>query len=292
MERESTKDGPHDCESCSGLQTAVKRERPRGKNLLQSLPLGEPCLTRPRPGLCSGVYASYTPAETRKRRLARRHGVGGAASTHVTIRFGANRVPPDAVLQSRFGSHRVAAPVSGRERHSGVVAGRLRSVRMGSACDGRGVLGARVAVVTVLIGGSVVTYTLAAGELPLLSAIAVGIALVFVLFLLGACSLFRRAYAAAVRFAPSWERLQQRADTLWALYEAESGSENHAAFRARFAASHSVAAQQDLDNAAKAGYPLIGITRDEIRRATLSDLPTIAQAFDEAAGRFRKVEEE
>jgi hypothetical protein len=94
-----------------------------------------------------------------------------------------------------------------------------------------------------------------------------------------------------MRFAPTWERLQARADTLWALYNAENGSADDAQFRASFAASHSVATQQDLDNASKVGYPLLGVGRNDIRRAGVSDLPKIAAAFEDAATRLRKVEE-
>jgi hypothetical protein len=59
-------------------------------------------------------------------------------------------------------------------------------------------------------------------------------------------------------------------------------------FRARFAASHSVATLRDLDDASKAGFPLVGVGRDDIRRAGVSDLPQIAAAFEEAAERFRE----
>jgi hypothetical protein len=115
--------------------------------------------------------------------------------------------------------------------------------------------------------------------------VVIGLAILLIVFVLGACELFGQAYSVAMRFAPTWERLQARADTLWATYNAENGSTDDAQFRARFAASHSVATQQDLDNASKAGYPLVGVGRDDVRRAGLSNMPKIAAAFEEAATR-------
>jgi hypothetical protein len=151
---------------------------------------------------------------------------------------------------------------------------------------GTAAFGARVAVLTLLVGGSVLTYGIAVKDWPLPWAIVAVLATLLVVFVLGACELFGQAYSVAIRFAPSWERLQTRADTLWALHNASKGTDDER-FRAQFAASHSVAARQDFDDAAKAGHPLIGVTRDDIRHAGIENLPRIAAAFDDAAERFK-----
>ena len=137
-----------------------------------------------------------------------------------------------------------------------------------------------VAAVTTLAGGSVAAHAVAIREFTLPWAVLALLVIFATVFAIGACTLYREVHAVAVRFAPSWEPLQERADTLWALYNSrEDGPNADTRFRARFAATHSVAAQQTLDEAAKAGYPVEGVTRDDIRHAGLSDLPTIAAAF-------------
>lgn len=146
-----------------------------------------------------------------------------------------------------------------------------------------------VALITTVAGGSLVAYALVVRNLPLPWVATILLGGMFLTFAIGACSLYAEARAIAIRFRPSWEPLQQRADTLWAIYNSDD-SDDAAAFRARFAASHSVAAQNDFDDAAKMGFPLVDVTRDDIRHAARAELPRIAAAFEDAATRLREFE--
>ena len=101
-----------------------------------------------------------------------------------------------------------------------------------------------VAAVTTLAGGSVAAHAVAIREFTLPWAVLALLVIFATVFAIGACTLYREVHAVAVRFAPSWEPLQERADTLWALYNSrEDGPNADTRFRARFAATHSVAAR-------------------------------------------------
>jgi hypothetical protein len=93
---------------------------------------------------------------------------------------------------------------------------------------GTELLGARLAVLTTLVGGSLLAYALIALDLSWPWDIVVGLVVLLTVFVLGACQLFSQAYSVAMRFAPTWERLQARADTRWAMYNAENGSTDDA----------------------------------------------------------------
>jgi hypothetical protein len=155
--------------------------------------------------------------------------------------------------------------------------------------------GGKVAGVSAFVGGSVLTYVLFVADLDAAWAAAVVLAVLLVVFLVGAYLEWHEAYGAAIRFWPTWEVPQDRADTLRALYEANYGNADATdwkRFVQQYIGSHREAAQRDFDTCETVGHRL-AIERDDLRNPATPDAFThIADAFQDAADRWKAAERE
>lgn len=147
--------------------------------------------------------------------------------------------------------------------------------------------GGKLAGVTGLVGGSVLTYLIFVAKAPLPWALLAVVAAVFVIYAGGAYRVWSEAYDAAYRFCPTWEQLQARADTLRGVVFGHSEPER---FKNQYLGGHMLALRQDYDRAVFAGYAP-DFERDLIRTAELSDMDKIIAALEDAAERWKQDEE-
>jgi hypothetical protein len=106
----------------------------------------------------------------------------------------------------------------------------------------------------------------------------------------GAYRLWDNADKWASHLYPSWELLQDRADVLRAYGEANTADRDWPRFLSLYVASHRPATLWDFDLAQKLGVPLT-ISRDSLRRpANADEYFAIADAFEDAARRWREAE--
>jgi hypothetical protein len=163
----------------------------------------------------------------------------------------------------------------------------------GMFIKGATAFGGKVAGVSGFVGGSILTYVLFVADLDAAWAVAIVLAAVLVIALVGAYLEWHEAYGAAVRFWPTWEIPQDRADTLRVLYEANYETADNVEWKQfvrQYIGGHRAEAQRDLDTCETAGYPL-AIDRDDLRNpATPEAFTAIVDAFQEGADRWKAAE--
>lgn len=184
---------------------------------------------------------------------------------HVVLDYGS---PPENPLLKR----------SWRERTEWVVVAFVR---------GATAFGGKLALLGGLVGGSALTYVLFVADLEAAWIAAIALAALLVVLVVGSYQLWNQAYDLAWRFAPTWQQLQTRADTLRALVNehAERGS----GFKRQYMAGHMTRTRRDYDRAVEAGYPP-AFDRDRIGDADLDDARELVAAFDAVVIKWRSEE--
>jgi hypothetical protein len=148
-------------------------------------------------------------------------------------------------------------------------------------------MSALAGALTTLVGGSVLAVVLAAAGLEAPWIAVAALAAFLIIVVAGAYHLWSAPYDAAFRFAPTWEHLQTRADTLRVL--AEEHSERGEGFRRQYMAGHVAATRRDYDRAVAAGYPP-DFDRARIGRLDLADVDELFTAFEDVVERWRAAE--
>jgi hypothetical protein len=147
-----------------------------------------------------------------------------------------------------------------------------------------------VGLVSLVVGVTVVGLLRAFAGLPWPWAVVIALAVVLLVIAEGAFRLWADTYDVAVRFIPTWQRTQDRADILRTWHDANAPSYPWTQFRTQYVTGHRQAAQEDYDTAETAGFPLT-LTRDDLREpADWQAALAIADAFDEAAERWKEAE--
>lgn len=108
---------------------------------------------------------------------------------------------------------------------------------------------------------------------------------------IGSYRLWDEAERFAIRFWPTWEQLQDRADTLHEIYDANYKGQPWPEFLTQnYLGSHREAARSEFDMAETAGFPL-PIEREALRRPGSPDeFLAIADAFAQAAQEWKEDE--
>jgi hypothetical protein len=150
------------------------------------------------------------------------------------------------------------------------------------------VFGPLIGVLTVLVGGSVLAYALFVANLPWAWTAAIALGVLLLVFVLGAYQLWSEAYGAALRFGPTWEHVQTRADTLRALVNEHD--QRGAGFQRQYMAGHMTAARRDYDHAVAAGYRP-DFDRERIGSADLAGVRELVAALDDVVRRWRADED-
>ncbi|MGH3021219.1 MAG: hypothetical protein ACRDNR_13855 [Gaiellaceae bacterium] len=144
----------------------------------------------------------------------------------------------------------------------------------------------------VVIGVTVAWVLVFLTDLEWAWAIAIVLAVLLLIALEGGYRLWDAADKTATRYLPTWELLQDRADILRALYDANAQGRIWAEFLGIYMAGHRPAAQRDFDMAVTVGFPLV-LERDALSRPSgPDDFLAIVSAFEAAASEWREAEQE
>lgn len=146
--------------------------------------------------------------------------------------------------------------------------------------------GGKLALVTTLVGGSALTFGIFVAHLSVPWALLICLAALAVIYAVGAYALWSEAYDTAYRFMPTWEQLEDRADTLRGLAHGATPER----FQHQYLGGHMLALRRDYDRAVAAGHPP-AFDRGLIRTAELADAVTIIAALEDAAQSWKEAEE-
>jgi hypothetical protein len=162
--------------------------------------------------------------------------------------------------------------------------------------------GGKLAFLSGLVGGSVLTYVLFIADLSLPWILVAVLAALLATFAVGAYQFWDEAYRVALRLTPTWEYMQNEADVLRALtteycYDAsgalvephEVSPERRVAFQRQYMAGFMASARENFDRVRSAGYDL-NFDRERIGSAQIEDVVELAAAFEDVAQRWREEE--
>jgi len=138
-------------------------------------------------------------------------------------------------------------------------------------------------LITLIAGGSLVAYLGLARDLGPGFIAALVTAIVLFVFILGAEEYFFKAHRAAWAYAPTWQKMQARADTLRVIAEPEGG------FRSRYSNHQMIAARADFDRAVASGFTP-NFSRERIPDVEYGDVEDLIAAFDDVVNRWQKAE--
>lgn len=185
------------------------------------------------------------------------------------------------------------APRSWRERGRFVMVAFVR---------GAMTFGGKLAAISGFVGGSVLTYAVFVGHLALPWILLIALAIVGVVFGLGAYNLWDHADRAARLYYPSWEQVQAYAHRIQALTGEYTGEHEgkprstveldetrRTQFRARYAAGLRMQARIEYDRASSAGFRP-DFPAEKLSSLEIEDAITLADALEEAATRWREAE--
>ena len=151
-------------------------------------------------------------------------------------------------------------------------------------------VGGRLAALSGFVGGSVLTYVIFIAHLPALWIVPVAACLLLAVLAVGSYLAWSEVHQLVVRFMPTWEHIQTRADNLRALVNEYEELGGHG-FRRQFNAGYFAVTARDYDRAVAAGYPP-AFARERLGRATLDDVKELVDAFDDVVVRWRSAESE
>jgi hypothetical protein len=121
-------------------------------------------------------------------------------------------------------------------------------------------------------------------------ALAIVLGTILVVGMEGAYRAWDRADRWVTTLHPTWEFLQDQADTLRAMSDANPATSDWPGFLRQYIPTYRLAAQANYDMAETVGFSL-SIPREALRRpANLEEFEAIADAFEEAAQRWKAME--
>jgi hypothetical protein len=140
-----------------------------------------------------------------------------------------------------------------------------------------------LSLLTGLVGGSALTYLLAVVHVSLPWALVILLTVLLIIGLVGSYLAWSEQRQAALRFQPTWEHIQTRADNLRALVNEH---EHREGFKQQYMAGHMTTTRRDYDRAVAAGYPP-QFDRDRIGNAEMDDVRELIVALDDVVRRWR-----
>ena len=159
----------------------------------------------------------------------------------------------------------------------------------------------KLALVTGFVGGSLLTYLIFVTDLHPAWVATVAVAVLLVVFVIGAEQLWEQTYMTLVSYAPTWERCRDQANNLKALAHEhrhdgtrvlpleEVDDQLRINFRRDYMNGWMSFVEAEYDRACAAGYRP-DFDRDRIATAELDDVIELAAALDDVVVRWRAAE--
>lgn len=159
----------------------------------------------------------------------------------------------------------------------------------------------RLALISGFVGGCVLTYLTFVTDLNAAWVVAIALATLLVIFVIGADQIFGVWYQTAIAYAPTWERCRDQANNLTALTSEfrhdgtrvlpldEVPLQRRIDFRREYMAGWMSFVEAEYDRACAAGY-VPDFDPDRIATAELEDALELSDVLRDVAKRWRAAE--